>query len=111
MAQNPGLSRKLFRARCFVSQSQAGVETLLPGSINEHYLIISIYRKTMTHIHNILLSCISLRENGKRHMSWWIGCSLSSLPRNENEPLGGLWRNDNRTVAVTHFHQAVQIDV
>jgi len=48
---------------------------------------------------------------GKRHISWWIGCSLSSLPRNENEPLGGLWRHENRTVAVTHFHQAVQIDV
>ena len=48
---------------------------------------------------------------GKRHISWWIGCSLSSLPRNGNEPLGGLWRNENRTVAVTHFHQAVQIDV
>ena len=50
-------------------------------------------------------------QTGKRHISWWIGCSLSSLPRNENEPLSGLWRNENRTVAVTHFHQAVQIDV
>ena len=32
----------------------------------------------------------SSTAHGKRHISWWIGCSLSCLPRNENEPLGGL---------------------
>jgi hypothetical protein len=48
---------------------------------------------------------------GERHNSWWIGCSLPSLSRNQNEPLDELWRNENRTVVVTHFHQAVQIEV